>query len=289
MPFLLVLVAAIVHQGEGILVKKHDRESSGGFVFTSLISLCSMAFFLVSLFVSREQAAFNLELFIFALLGGLCYASASYFTLVSLNSGPYAITMLVLSFSFVFQTLYGFLFLQEEVTVLAVIGIILTAISVYLCRGNTNNSAEKKKASLLWIVALLISFFGSGFLGVLMKVQQLRFEGAHDNLFMVICLGTSSLLLFIIGMIKDRSVLSRNLKRTVAYASLAGLCNGATNALHLVVNSLLPLSLASPLSSGAKIVAVFAVSRLVFKEKILLRRVFGLVLGVAAIVLLSIN
>jgi multidrug transporter EmrE-like cation transporter len=68
---------------------------------------------------------------------------------------------------------------------------------------------------------------------------------------------------------------------------LAGVSNGATNGLSLLVNTMLPLTLVSPVRAGSKILLSFLVSLLLFREKFSARQLVGVGMGTAALVLLQ--
>ena len=106
---------------------------------------------------------------------------------------------------------------------------------------------------------------------------------------MIITLGFSAVMLFIIGVIKDGRDTIYIFKHGSLYSSLAGISNGATNFLGLALNMLMVISLASPVKAGTKIIFSFIVSKLIFKEKFLKRQVAGVLIGAVALVLLNIK
>ena len=124
--------------------------------------------------------------------------------------------------------------------------------------------------------------------GVVQRMQQIRFDNSCTHEFMIISLGLSAVILLIIGLAKDGRELKYIVKNGILYASLAGLSNGAANLLALVVNTMIPLSIASPTSAGVKIILSFLLSKLIFKESFLKRQVAGIILGTLALVFLNI-
>lgn len=285
--FLLIILSTAFSLGEGILIRCYNsRHEGGGFLFTALVSLGSMLFFLIyDLVTDRTGLCFPPEMLPYALIAGLLYCSASLLTYVALECGPFAISMLILSYSVVFSTGYGILILKEPVTPFFIIGLVLIAVSLFLVRGKNDGSG--KKMSLRWLVCILVSTFGCGMFGVVQRMQQLRFDDACTNEFMILSLALSAVTLAVTGIVRDRKRSLTILKQGSPYACCAGLANGATNMLSLVVNTMIAISVASPTRAGVKSVLSFLVSLLLFKEHFLPRQVAGVILGAIAVVFLN--
>lgn len=286
MGYLLIAVETVTGLLEGILIKKYnEKHSDGGFVFTALLSFFSMLFFAGKALVTGAGFNFDVALLPYALLGGALYCGASLLTYLALQYGSFAISMLILSYSLAFPILYGLFFLNEVATVFTYIGLAIIAVSLFLVR--QPSSGEEKKFSFKWLVCISISVLGSGLFSVITKVQQVEFENAYDNEFMIISLAFSALFLFVVGIIKDGKKSLNVFKTGLPYAGLAGLSNGATNTLGLLVYLLLPLSISSPTAAATKSIVSFAVSYFIFKERFLKRQVVGVILGAVAIVFLN--
>ena len=115
----------------------------------------------------------------------------------------------------------------------------------------------------------------------------MRFNATLDNEFMIITLSLSFLILLVIGLIKDGKDLPYILRHGSLFAALAGLSNGATNALSLIVTTMMLVAVSTPVKAGVKIVLSFLVSLIIFREKFLKRQIVGVALGAVALVLLN--
>ena len=281
--FLLVVLANAMSLVESTAIKQYNaKHTKGGFVFTAMVSLFSMLFFVIT---DKGGFHFPAEMLPYGLASGVLYASASLLTYIALGCGPFALSMLLLSYAGIFSILYGILFLGDTLSVFSVLGIVLMLVSLYLTR--TEKRVGESKISFRWAIAIGISVAGCGMLGVLQKMQQLRFENTVDNEYMIVTLGFSAVSLFIIGCISDAKSTFHILKSGAPFFSLAGLSNGFTNFLVLVTNEMMPLSIVSPLRTGTKIVLSFLISTLVFKERFLPRQLVGVAVGTAALILLN--
>lgn len=284
MAALLILISGCTGLVEGILIKKYDsKHKKGGFIFTGLTSLFSMLFFVLS---DRGGFYFPQGIFPYALISGVLFCAASFLTYLALGCGPFTISMLILSYSGVFSIVYGLVFLREAATPVTYVGLALIMISLYLTRGDKAADADKK-ASLKWLICIGVSVVCSGMFGVLMRIQQIEFEDACTNEFMIITLGFSATVLLIVGIIRDSRDLPYILRHGGGYAALAGLSNGATNMMGLAINMLMAISISSPIRAGVKIVLSFLLSKVMFKEKFLVRQLVGVGLGGVALVLLN--
>ena len=284
MAALLILLAGCTGLVEGVLIKKYNaKHKKGGFIFTGLVSLFSMLFFAVT---DRGGFYFPSGIFPYALTSGALFCVASFLTYVALGCGPFAVSMLILSYSGVFSVVYGLVFLPEEASAFTYIGFALIMISLFLTRGDSRADADKK-ASFKWLVCMILSVIGSGMFGVLLRIQQIKFDNACTNEFMIITLGFSALVLLTVGIVRDGRNLPYILRYGGVYAAVSGLANGATNMMGLAINLLMPISLSSPIRVGVKIILSFILSKLIFKEKILLRQAIGVAVGGVALVFLN--
>lgn len=283
MAILLILISGITGLVEGTLIKQYNsRHTKGGFLFTALVSLFSMLYFVIT---DTNGLQFENGIFPYAIVSGLLYCAASFLTFVALSCGSFTLSMLILSYSGVFTVLYGLLFLNETASLFTYVGFAIIVVSLYLVRGEKED--EDTKFSAKWLVCILISFFASGMFAVVQRMQQIRFNDAYTNEFMIVTLGLSAIILFVVGLTRDGKDLGYILKNGGLYATLAGLSNGATNGLGLVINTLIPISLSSPMKAGVKIILSFLLSVLIFKEHFLKRQILGVLLGTIALVFLN--
>lgn len=281
----LLIISTLIHQFEGVFIKKYNsKHKQGGFLFTGIISFFAMIFFIVT---DKNGFRFPAEIFPYAIISGILYCSASILTYISLECGSYVMSNLILSYSLLFTIGYGLIYLHEPATGFTYAGLLIILISLFLVRGD--DKQPKNKFSVKWVICIMLSAAGSGMLGIVSRMQQIKFDNLYTNEYMIIQLGLSAIVLFITGLIKEGKDLKEVIRYGGKYAVLAGLSNGATNFTSLIVNMLIPISLKSPLNAGIKIVFSFILGKLLFKENFLKRQIIGVILGGIALVLLNIK
>lgn len=281
--YLLILCKTVSNLGEGVLIKKYDeKHSSGGMFFTGILSLFALIFFAVS---DRNGFNFPSKMIPYAIVYGLIYCISYLLTFVALSCGSFTMSMLIISYYLVLPIIYGIIWLKEDVSAFTYLGFGLLVVSLFLVRGN--ETGEKKKINVKWVVSIVITTVGNGLLAILQKVQQVEFDNSCNNEFMMTGLAVSAAVLLIGGVIKDRKNLKEIIRYGVPYAGSAGVANGVTNLLGIYVNNLLPLSIVSPACAGVKIIMSFFTSKLLFKEKFIKRQIAGVIIGTAALIFLN--
>lgn len=289
MGVLYLLVNVFANQGETILVRRFGRKyGAGGMLFNAVICLFAMIFFLVS---DSNGFCFNPDILIYGLINAILYAAGFYFCYVAFAVGNYLLTHTITSMNFLIPVFYGLFILKEKSGVLTYIGLLFSIASVLImCYARWTNAKNDEKGegiSLKWLISTLIVLFSNGFISVLSKIFQSRFQGVYTNEYMVITLAGSSLSLLIMGLILEGNTLRNSFRQAFLYGMGAGLCNGIKNAANLAVILLIPLSVLTPLRKGIHIVASFLLSHLIYKERYTKLQYFCILLSIISIVLMQ--
>lgn len=291
--YLLILVFTVLQLGESMVVKAYaKRYGSGGMLMNAVIALFAALFFLVSDFIKPETRGFNvpLEMLPLALINACLFGAGFYFAFLAFRVGPYGLTRLISSFSLLFTIFYGIFALDEETTALTYIGIVMILAAMILINYQSikkTDSTEENGVSLKWMIYLAITVISNGFIGILTRMQQIRFENACSNEFQMISIGGSFILLAVLGVIIDRDKLRDVAKNGILYGLLGGLCNGGKNFVTLIIYLCLPLSVVSPTKTGIGMISAFLVAAIYYKEKYTVLQKIGVLLGVGAVILLA--
>ena len=290
MGYLFLILKAVAHQSETMVVKKYGQKHQvGGMFFNAVICLFSLVFFAVT---DKGGFYFPKELWLYGIISSLMFAGGFYYMYAALKAGSFALTKLLSSFSGVITIFYGIAILRERANYLTYISLALVFVSVFLMnfkRTNADDTAEKKPFSLKWLIYVIIVLVCNGFIAILQKMQQLRFDNACSNEFMIISLGGAFLALAIFGFVLERERFGYIVKHGTLYGMAAGVLNGISNFTGLLMLLYLPISLSTPLNTGAGIVLSFVISIAIYKEKFNKVQLLSAVVGLVALILMKIS
>ncbi len=285
MGYLLIIVFTFLNLGESIAIRTYaKRHGSGGMLMNAIVALFAALFFLVT-----DTGGFYAptEMIPLAVINALLFGAGFYFTFVSYRIGPYGLTRLLSSFSLLFSIFYGIFSLGEKPNALTNIGIAAIFAAMVLINYKKKEDDDEKGVSLKWFVCIMTSVIANGFIAILTRMQQIRFNDTCSGEFQFISISGSFLILAILGIIIDHDKLPYILKHGSLYGLVGGIFNGAKNFLTLVIYTLLPLSIVSPMKTGLNMIATFVVALLYYKERYTKRQLIGVGLGVAAVILLA--
>ncbi len=288
--YILVLIFALLNIGESVVVKAYaNRYQSGGMIMNAVIALFSFSFFVITDLVQTDGFYFPSEMIPLGLINCTLYAVGFYSAFLAYKVGPYGLTRLISNFSLLFSVFYGIIFVGETTTAFTYVGIVLIFAALFLMNytGNKEKS-EEGKVSFKWIIYIVATVVSNGFISILGRMQQRKFENACTNEFQMISIGGSFVLLAVIGLIIDRDKLKSVLTHGTLYGLGAGICNGAKNFISLLVFLFVPMSTVSPMKIGVGIALTFVVSKIFYKEKYSVYQIIGVILSAVAVVMLSV-
>lgn len=284
MGYLLIIVYTLLNLGESVFVRTYAKKhGSGGMLMNAIVALFATLFFVIT---DADGFHAPAEMIPLAILNAFLFGAGFYCTFVAYKCGPYGLTRLIGNFSLIFTIFYGIFFLNEQPKIATYIGIVMIFAAMVLI--NYKKKGEDEMGiSLKWFILVMISMVANGFIGVFTRMQQIRFNDTCSSEFQIISIGGSFVLLAIIGLILDRDKLPYFLKHGSIYGVGAGIFNGAKNFLTLVIYTLLPLSIVSPMKTGLGMLATFALALCIYKEKYAKKQIIGVILGVVAVILLA--
>ena len=284
MGYLLIIVYTLLNLGESVFVRTYAKKhGSGGMLMNAIVALFATLFFVVT---DADGFHAPAEMIPLAILNAFLFGAGFYCTFAAYKCGPYGLTRLIGNFSLIFTIFYGIFFLNEQPKIATYIGIVMIFAAMVLI--NYKKKGEDEMGiSLKWFILVMISMVANGFIGVFTRMQQIRFNDTCSSEFQIISIGGSFVLLAIIGLILDRDKLPYFLKHGSIYGVGAGIFNGAKNFLTLVIYTLLPLSIVSPMKTGLGMLATFALALCIYKEKYAKKQIIGVILGVVAVILLA--
>lgn len=278
--FLTIIILGI--SGQGIVKKIYTEKiaGNGAYLFTALSALFSMLFFIIT----GEGFQWDAALLPYAVAFALSYASSVLFGVLAVANGSLSLTSLMTSYSLMIPTFYGLIFLKDSMSKFFPIGIGLLAISIFLI----NQKNDKCRITLKWLTLVLVSAIANGFCTTFQKMQQVAFDGAYKNEFMILALGIVVFVLGTVAVFTAKGELKKQLYHARFTAVSGGIMNGVVNMLVMVVTGVMAASVVFPLISAGGIVVTYLVSKFLYKEVLSRMQFLGLITGTLSIVFLSI-
>jgi len=269
---------------QNVTRKIYNQKVDGGvYTFSALVPLFALLFFIIPL---NGRFDYSLTTFWFSLGFATTYVIGVIGTFLAISTGPLSLSSLIIAYSLIVPACYGLIFLNEPISTLLIVGIVLLLISLFLI--NVEKKGEKKEITLKWTFYAFLGFIGNGGCSTVQKLQPLYCDGKHKNEFMIVALLISTIVMFIPAIIKERQSIKENFVKGFPFHIICGIANGAVNYLVILLSVTMAASLMFPLISAGGIVLTVLISIFVYKEKLSREQIIGVILGVGAIVALNI-
>ena len=247
----------------------------------NLTSALSCALFLFILNGKLQLSAFTLFL---GILFGLLTATQQIFLLKSLQCGPLSYTSLMMSFSTVIPAFSGLLFFGESIVPIQIIGMILMGICMFL---STNFEGDEKEKSIKWIIYCGVTFFTTGFIGLMQKIHQTSVHKEELGAFLITAFIISAIFSGICSLTtgeKAPKIIFRPAPLIIMI--LCGITAAIVNQLNLYLSGVMDSAVFFPIVNGGTLVLTVISSLIFFKERPTIKQWIGIFLGIVAVILL---
>ena len=141
------------------------------------------------------------------------------------------------------------------------------------------------------MVFCILAFLGNGALMVISKGHQIIMQGQDLIEFLIISFGTAafiSLLLFLWNYLRHRQDIKHFKSKSLAWVIMvAGVSTAIGNWLALILTTRIPSVVQYPSINGGTVFLSTIASSVIYKEKLGRKAIIGLVVGLIALILLS--
>ena len=280
--FLLLILTVSLSAGRNLLTKSLSRftlDERGFYMSQTLLFFSGALAVLPFALNGKFEPASVINALLYAALlvpAQWCYTAALAGSALSMCSTIY-------SMGFIIPTLFGVLVDSEKLGVAGRLGIAAAAATVLfagLAKAQNTLSSTKKRPS----IAIFAAMLASGGLGIVQKLQK----NAENPPLFILCAflfaGMFSLLFTIIkrGKLED-------IRHSLTPAVSGGLCFGLANLINTLLAGRLSGALFFPIQNISVIIMSVFVNRLITKQKLKIREYITILLGAAAIILLSLR
>lgn len=273
--YFLIVISSLFSVSQSTLTKMaSDAKKVISFNFIKFFGAC-LFFALISLGTFK----FHIPTLFYAIFGGITLVLSTVFGHLALTKGPMAVTSLICSYNIVIPCIFGIAYLKESLTYLKAMGFILLIISMYLLSKRDSERAYKKG----WIYCVIITFLCNGLSSIIQKLHQTNFKGQFLNEFIFFVLLSAFILLFVLTLFKREKPNVKNIK----FAVPSGILLGVANFLTLFLSARVDASVLFPIVTIFTVIFVSLTSRFVFKDKLTLKQIFGIALGVISVIIIK--
>jgi len=249
---------------------------------------------LVPLFASSGWAilwmfdfSFDLRVLPYSLLYGICYSCFTVGMLGALRVGSTSLTALVKQVALVGVSVWGFVFWDASVTLVAVTGISMIVISLIMCLVTKENKKESG-SFLKWLFFGLLITVGNAGCSIVQRYQQMAFDYQHKNMFMLFGVLFAAVFCFFLSLKEDKANWKTAFRSSWFFPALTGASSALSNLfmLFMVKNETSPVIIYPGVAVGGLIVTAL-ISLFFFKERLRPVQWCGMAVGAVALVLLN--
>ena len=280
MTALLYLLNVVGSAGQSTCSKYYA--SKGGSVNLYNLNKAAVALLVFLIVGLWKGMSFHVPTILWGFGYGACICVGSIAGFTALGLGPMALTSMIASFSLLIPFVVGVTAWNETLSMWGILGIILLVISIVLL----NFKKIDDRLSLKWTFFTFLTLFVTGIASVFQKQHQMNYPGLYRTEFMVASMLCMLVMLLVVVLVKG------TVKTEVRFCvpgSIGGFLEGVATYIVLYLAATQNASVLFPVVSVAKIIAVWCIGRMAFKEQLKLWQTIGLVAGIAAIALLNLK
>lgn len=267
---------------------KYMKNTASYMFFNFLTSILVAVVFFI--FAGTNQN-YHLETIIIGIFFGVDFILTVFFYTKAMGSGPLSLTSLFYSCGILVPIVAGVVLWNEKITAVQLIGLMLMIFMFYVMTraGKSDNIVISQK----WIVYSVATLFFNGSLGAMLKYHQMLLPKKEVYEFLSVAFFTSALLcgIFYIWLVKIRKQNIGHMREIGLFGLVivAGITTGVGNMIYTALSSSVPGVILFPTVSGGVILLCAVTSAMLFKEKITFKDGAGILIGLVAIVFLSIK
>ena len=277
--YILIFLAALGAAANFAVTKVYQLNRGNtletGVIFNCLVGLVgSLIYFVV--------CGFKIELTMFSVILSLMFTIfVGMYTIIGfkiMSIGSMAVyTVFLMLGGMILPYLYGLLFLNEEITVMKVIALIMMTIAIIF-----QNGGEKKKGKALFYILCISVFILNGLTSVVSKIHQVypQYNTVSNNEFVLLknitrFLAFGAMIPFVRR--KDTKIFDMKPKLYLVI-SFSAILTSVSYFLQLLCATYVPATVQFPIMSGGSIIFTALLGLICFKEKLSARQALCLLL-----------
>ena len=258
------------------------KTGSSYFLFTFFHMSLALAIFVVS---GIDLGHVHPQTLVIGIVFGIFQLGVLLGLTKALAEGPASYTSLFFATGLLIPLVLGLVFWEEKMLAVQAAGIVLLFVSLFI--GGKNGGSAGKKANPRWLLWCFIAFLCNGVNMSLAKLQARLVLGKEVNEFLAIAFMVSvplALLVFLFSREKGAAQFTvGRIPLLLALVAVVGVSNAAANQWAVSILSRLPTVIVFPVMNGGSVFLTSLASVVLFKEKLNVLGVVGLLVGIAAL------
>ncbi len=237
-----------------------------------------------------ELSSLKFGIILLAFVYGLLTMAGQSLYILAVKNGSVSVCSLIYASCFLIPTVFSSAAYNEPFSVLNIVGIAVILISVVMVSYRPKNAGSGGMTGLSFLL-IFLSMASAGSVGILQKVVGYSYKDVGQGEFLFIAFG---FMLIISLMIKAAVCLKKREKalpsqnKFYLFAVILAVSQVAANRLNMYLVGVMPGMIFFPVINGGTIIASSVGSRILFKEKLGVIQIFGIAIGIAALILIAI-
>lgn len=284
MQYLIILLCAALSCTK-VTIQGHLSKGSIRNATDSILANCFIFAFTFMFFLASLRNGINISVICYSVLFGILGSSFQFFYALSLKSGPFSASCLMINLNMVLPVIFSLIYYNEKVTITKVIGIILCLSALFL-----NIKRDGKKGNTKWLIYVALAFLSTGGISIVQKIFAKSAYGDYLEQFIFFGYLTAFIFSFVIFCTQQKIKQNRTFKvsrKNVFFAFLIALALGVFQFFYTYANSFIDAIILVPSVSGLATVLQMISGRIIFREKFTAKQIWAMCIGIAAILLIS--
>lgn len=284
MDYILLACVIFCVFSQNVLQKQYTKKV-GAYQDTDILFFFFMVTFAATILgmLCLIKGNFTLRTVPYTLMFAGCFSAALLGQVRAIMSGPLSLTALFVNFALLLPTLYGVVFLKEDLSFLRVAGLGMLCMSIPLI----NKTEKDKVANKQWLFYAVLAMVGNGGCQIVQKAHQIYVPGDYSLSFQFLAMLEISIIFGCYILWRKPKATKMVLKNGSVAIALTAIANIATNLIVLTLAVTIPASILYPSISAGGIILTFIVSFIFYKERYTVLQYVGYFLGLASVILLS--
>ena len=278
---ILIVLACVPLYVLNAFCDKHISSQEGNMLY-NVIKFLIGSLLLLPMALTDSAPKFELGVAFCGVACGVMYAVSKTVILKGYKKTSVAFMTLCHAAGMIIPCVIGHFFWLEKLSILSVVGILLTMTSIVLLK---DSKTDKKKIKTVGIVIGIVVFLTSGGVMVAQKLMGLYFAGQSIGAYNFYSFIVAFFILCFFAKSKN---IDKKSKKAVLICSMGSAVS--LSIISIVMTKMagsVPSVVLFPLFNGLGIIFVCVGSVFVFKEKLSIKNVVGLLLGVCGLCLVN--